>query len=1156
MQARFLLGPAGSGKTFRCLAEIRAELLRAPDGPPLILLAPKQATFQLERQLLAGTSLPGCARLQIFSFERLARFVLEELRAAPAPALSEQGRVMVLRALLRQRADELKRFDKSARCSGFAQQLSALLAELQSHGLSAARLVGLSRRSDLPPELQAKLHDLAVLAQAYADWLAEHELQDANRLLDSATEALRASSGSKFQGPNSKAQSPESREPAGTSHFAIRHSSFVISALWHDGFAEMTPAELDLLAAVLPHCERATLAFCVDHEPRADESWHSIWSVVGKTFLRCRERVAALPDAEVKVEILERNPAQSRFADNSALAHLEANWSQPQPFTIRDSPFTQPTPRLITCANPDAEAAFSAREILKFVRAGGRFREAAVLVRQLDDYHKSLARAFRRYGVPFFLDRREGVAHHPLAELTRSALRTVAFEWHHEDWFAALKAGFSAVEETQIDRLENEALARGWRGAKWRSPVHLGVAEADLGARLEQLREELLPPFARLAERLALPDVRPTGAQLAAALREFWRQLDVERTLERWVAEGVPSSGFRVPSSVHATVFTEMNAWLDNLALAFPAGSATLPLRDWLPVLEAGLANLTVGVIPPALDQVLIGAIDRARNPELKLAFVLGLNEGVFPAAPATPVILTEDDREKLDGGGVALGPDLRDRLARERFYGYIACTRASEWLVLTRASHGTDGRALNPSPFVAHVKRLFPKVETEECHAETDWREAEHVCELIAPLVEMQNGGCRMKNWEALVRLPALSALVERLGQLRKPDPAEGLTPGRAKKLFGPVLKTSVSRLENFAACPFRFFIHSGLRAEERKVFELDFREQGSFQHAVLKIFHEELQTEGRRWRDLTPAEARDRVARIAGVLTTDYREGLLRDSPQTQFTAGVLARVLQDFIEVLVGWMHGRYQFDPAAVELDFDEGGQVPAWTLELGAGRQLQLRGRIDRVDLWHMPGADAAWCVVIDYKSGAKKLDPVLLEHGLQLQLLSYLNVLRHWPDPRPLGVRRLVPAGVFYVSLRGAAASGSSRAVLGGATAARKATYRHTGRFDVSALPKLDASGDEVGEQFNYRRNQDGSLRANLADAKSPEAFGALLARAEAQLRVMGERIFSGEAKVDPYRKGSDTPCEFCDYASVCRIDPWTHEYRMLRKAEAAEAEA
>ncbi|MEK7780340.1 MAG: hypothetical protein AAB370_02430, partial [Verrucomicrobiota bacterium] len=62
MQTRFLLGPAGSGKTFRCLAEIRRELIASPEGPPLLLLAPKQATFQLERQLLADPELHGYTR--------------------------------------------------------------------------------------------------------------------------------------------------------------------------------------------------------------------------------------------------------------------------------------------------------------------------------------------------------------------------------------------------------------------------------------------------------------------------------------------------------------------------------------------------------------------------------------------------------------------------------------------------------------------------------------------------------------------------------------------------------------------------------------------------------------------------------------------------------------------------------------------------------------------------------------------------------------------------------------------------------------------------------------------------------------------------------------------------------------------------------------
>ena len=131
-----------------------------------------------------------------------------------------------------------------------------------------------------------------------------------------------------------------------------------------------------------------------------------------------------------------------------------------------------------------------------------RFRDCAVLVRNLDDYHKPLARVFRRYEIPFFLDRRESVAHHPLAELTRSALRTVAFDWPHDDWFAALKAGFSPVDETEIDQLENAALEFGWHGKKWREPIQI-ADDPGLAKSLERLRQKILPPFENFAAQLA-----------------------------------------------------------------------------------------------------------------------------------------------------------------------------------------------------------------------------------------------------------------------------------------------------------------------------------------------------------------------------------------------------------------------------------------------------------------------------------------------------------------------------------------------------------------------------------------------------------------------------------------------------------------------------
>ena len=99
MQTRFLLGPAGSGKTFRCLAEIRRALLATPAGPPLVYLAPKQATFQPERQLLADPSLPGYARLHILPSNGWLIHSHSSQNGAPE-MLNEEGRVMVLRAVL------------------------------------------------------------------------------------------------------------------------------------------------------------------------------------------------------------------------------------------------------------------------------------------------------------------------------------------------------------------------------------------------------------------------------------------------------------------------------------------------------------------------------------------------------------------------------------------------------------------------------------------------------------------------------------------------------------------------------------------------------------------------------------------------------------------------------------------------------------------------------------------------------------------------------------------------------------------------------------------------------------------------------------------------------------------------------------------------
>jgi ATP-dependent helicase/nuclease subunit B len=171
--------------------------------------------------------------------------------------------------------------------------------------------------------------------------------------------------------------------------------------------------------------------------------------------------------------------------------------------------------------------------------------------------------------------------------------------------------------------------------------------------------------------------------------------------------------------------------------------------------------------------------------------------------------------------------------------------------------------------------------------------------------------------------------------------------------------------------------------------------------------------------------------------------------------------------------------------------------------------------------------------VVDYKSSQKQLDPVLLEHGIQLQLLTYLNVLRAVKEKKKVfGVDGLMPAGVFYVSLRSKYPRKETRdEALKDTMEDREGAYQHTGRFDFAALPHLDARpGATSGTQFNYRLKKDGMPYSNASEVMDSGAFKALLDGVETNLKRMGTEVFSGTAAVSPYRKGKVTACLYCDY--------------------------
>lgn len=1109
MQATFLLGPAGSGKTFRCLAEIRAELSARPEGPPLLLLAPKQATFQLERQLLADPALAGYTRLQIVAFDRLADFVLRELGETPPRILSEEGRIMVLRALLARHQPELRIFRSTARLPGFAQQLSLLLREVQQHRLSPAKLAELAGKVPAEGRLGDKLHDIGLILRAYLDWLKQHSLNDVSALLDMAADALKVSA-----------------RRAG--------EVFQLGGLWMDGFAEMTPQELHLLATFLPLCEHATLAFCLDGEPKESATWLSQWSVLAQTYRRCRNRLEAEAGIDVQTVCLPRVRERSRFAQSRSLFHLEKFWTAPEEWQ-----FTGDWVRLVECFDAEAEVLYAARTIHQHVRQGGRYRDIAVLMRSIQGYQDAIQRVFSRHGIPYFLDRRESVAHHPLAELTRSALRLAAFGWRHEDWFAALKSGLVTTEDDLVDELENQALARGWTGPRWREPLVI-EKEPGLTNRLEFFRQKIVPPFSRFVDGMSQAG-GVSGHELSRLIRQLWVDLKVTEALEEWSRH--PDPQHPEFAAIHQTVWEQLNEWDESLQLAFEQD--ILNTRDWLAVVDSGLAGLTIGVIPPALDQVTVGAIDRSRNPDLQVAIILGVNEGIFPASPDAPAILTEVDRKvlaELKDDPQQLGMTSQQRLAHERFFGYIAFTRARQKLIVCWSRQNQKGVTLNPSPFIDQLDQLFPGDAHQIFSGTLTPAEIENLPELLS-----------LPNWVASAQQAdaehegeafwhPVRALVKQQQRIEGALKQQQLSPAAVTALYGTMLPGSVSSLEDFSACPFRFFVARGLKADERERFETDVRERGSLLHEILDRFHRTLQAEHRQWRDLTPTEASALVHQLGEQILPVFREGLFMLDRQREFLGRMLITRLERLMAVLVSWMP-QYEFNPEAVELSFGmSGSELPGWQLTLDDGRTLILRGRIDRIDTVHEREKDQTLVAILDYKSSIKKLDALKLQNGLQLQLLSYLAFLRQLSGAQnPFGSGKIVPAGAFYISLRADSSTGRNRvdAEAEFAMKAREA-HRHHGRYCLDYLDQFDHRADrKYSDQFNtHRQSKDGVGRKD---------FEQLLDDIEAQLKRIGLGIFAGEVAVSPYRKSSETACEHCAYRSVCRFDDWSDKYRVLK---------
>lgn len=1172
MGVQFLLGRAGTGKTRTCLEEIRAALRADPVGPSLVFLVPEQATFQMEYALANTPGLEGFARAQVLSFRRLAWKVFLEVGGAARPQLGELGKQMVLRAVIESHRERLRLFGRAAGRPGFIARLAGTLKELRSQLVSAADLDEQRRRleaedwKDGPgargyPILAHKLHDLALLEAGFREQLRER-FTDPDDTLSLA--ALRLAESSQF-------------------HHAL---------VWIDGFAGFTPQEYELLSALMQKAARMKVALCLDPDrldvrPEETDPFHPTLDTYGRLLDRARRHgVEVVPSVLLPAPGGSGTATPPRFARAPYLAHLEREFFCHPPQPRPGNPAGEV--RLVAAGSRRAEVEAAARQVLGLARETGlRWREMAVIVRNLEAYADLVATTFADHDIPVFIDRRLPVAHHPLVELLRSLLEIFATGWAPEPVFRLLKTDLTPLERDAVDRLENYVLEHGIRGAAWLESAPWRYTrwyfleedqaprpdEQRLASEMDRLRRRvaaLLRPFASALARLAGDGEGLPVGRLTAALLEFLDRLRVADTLELWRGEA-EAQGHQGTAQEHVQVWEGVTDLLDQLVEGL--GDRWFTLKEYARILETGLESLRLGLIPPALDQVLVGSVERSRQPELRAALVLGAGDGVLPAAPPEDAIFTDQERDRLGEAGVELAATGRLRSFHEQFLTYIALTRSSEFLWVSYPLADDDGRALAPSPAITRLRQLFPGLVEETVGIDppgpggggaepgsdqwlefltTEGRTAGYLARQVSVA---RTTGRLARPWDEIYEFligvegrhapdPELTRdnLRRALAGLVYQNGSGDLEPGLAGNVFPAPYWTSVSRLEEFALCPFRHFAARGLGLVPRPEQQVEAAGLGRFMHAALRLFVEALEERGLEWARLTEAEVAGLMEGIADRLAPRLENEILlstaRYRHRLRLLKGTLARAA-----VVLGEHARRGAFRPLALELPFGgkmETSSLPSLSLGLGDGVVAELGGRIDRVDL--VQAGDRRYLRVIDYKTTARplRIDEVL--YGLRVQLPAYLAVVLRKAGNLPGGGHQTtesVGAGILYFGVHVPPLSVDGP--LDDDALARetfKAFRMHGLILNDPQVVRLMGGDPEGPQLLPVSFKQDGTFTARSA-VVSPERLQLLLDFVVGrQLPGLARRILAGETAIAPCRHRRHSACRWCDFRPCCHFEP------------------
>lgn len=1106
MSVRFLLGASGSGKSRQIYNEIIQASIKEPERN-FYLIVPEQYTMEAQRELVTMHPAGGMMNIDAIGMNRLAYRVFDELGISTGQVLEDFGKSMLIKKILCEQQDTLQVYGSYYDKLGFVDEMKSMMSEIFQYNIKQDTIDEIMEQIPEDSVVAGKMQDIRHIYEEFEAFAGERYI-----VAEQLVELL-------------------------TRH--VGQSKLVCgSSLYFDGFTGFTPVQLELVEKLMTCADDLTFSFTLDDR---DQKYEHIKDYelfyLTKTTIKKLTEAAAAAGVEIESPVVLPGTINYRLGENRELFFLERNL-----FRSPYQKWKQPLERIHLTATGDAqdEIVFVASTIRRLVREKGyRYKDIAIVAGDLEQASHIYERVMDEYEIPVFIDANACLKANPCAETIRSVLAVLADDFSYDSVFRFLKAGMTDLSFEDIELLENYALKRGVRGySRWNRAVSENY-EKTSPVNIEEIRQAFMKMFGDI--RKAFADKKAVTKDYVEALYDFLLQIHMYEKLEARKNELYEENRIN-EGDAYGQIFEKTVRLFDKIAELL--GDTKMSVKEFYEIVDTGLSDIEVGVVPPTVDRVLIGDITRSRLNHIKVLFFTSVNDGIVPKAPKKGRILSDRDRDILSDCGLELAPSDKQNSYIEQFYIYTILTKPSDHLYISYHKLSASLESMRPSYLLGRISNIFPSLQAEEydaasCMPDTVNRSLRR----ILRAEDSEDAESRI-----LTRILTEKGFAGELTAIYKGrtyrNVAEQLPPETIALLYGRYLHASVSKLELYARCGFAYFLKYGLRLKEREMYQVDVRNVGVILHSVMEgLFKQVRDTRNNDWENFPEDERMLMVTELVNRAAEESAGDFFEDNARNAYMLQMIERMAQTSAGMLQ--KHIRLgSMKPGMLEKTFDSAkDEVGSYLFELPNQIQMSINGKIDRVDVEEEDGT--VYIKVIDYKSSTRKLSLEEVLNGEQLQLVTYSAIAYEiekmiYPD------KNIQIAGLLYYSFDDPVIEIESSEID---TGTEQPEFSDQEKLDAERMEKMKLQGfvnesPAVIQKMDHTCNQ--SLPVKLdknGDIKksenvvSADQIRTIMELTRENIEEIGSQIAEGKIAIEPYKNKSNTGCDYCEFKNICHFD-------------------